>query len=91
MRSAAAAAVLPMIGTSAHAAPARTVRRVRPTDHDWPNQAAWDDLNRAVDGRLIKVEPLLAACETAPGSDACTTVLKSLKNPYYIGEQPAGT
>lgn len=80
-----------MMGMSSQAAPVRTLRRVRPTDHDWPTQAVWDDLNRAVGGRLIKVEPLLAACEAAPGSDACAMLLKSLKNPYYIGEQPAGT
>src|SRR5579871_4617401 len=91
VRSVAAAAMLPAMGVSPYAAPARTLRRVRPTDPDWPTQAAWDELNHAVEGRLIKVEPLLAACEAAPAGDACATVLKGLRNPYYLGEQPAGT
>ena len=67
------------------------MRRVRPGDPGWPAPTAWEELNRATNGNLIKVQPLLAACEADPNSDACAAVLKNLKNPYYIGEQPAGT
>src|SRR5690242_7230792 len=51
----------------------------------------WDELNRAVDGRLIKVTPLLAPCEAAPDSTGCNDRLHDLRNPYFLGEQPAGT
>ena len=85
-RIAGALALLPAVG----AAP-RTTHRVRPADPDWPNPSAWDALNRAIGGRLIKVQPLLAACQETPAGDACAAVLRGLRNPYYIGEQPAGT
>ncbi len=91
VQGAGAAALLPAVGQQAHAAKSKMLHRVRPGDPDWPAPAAWDELNRAIDGRLVKVEPLLAACEESPTSDACAAVLKGLKNPYYIGEQPAGT
>jgi FAD/FMN-containing dehydrogenase len=87
-----ATALLPIGSSHAQAATAApTMRRVRPGDPDWPAPAAWDDLNRAVGGRLIRVKPLLASCETGPDNSGCDAVLHDLANPYYIGEQPAGT
>ncbi|HYZ22431.1 MAG TPA: hypothetical protein VE690_09765, partial [Rhodopila sp.] len=48
------AALRPAGGGGASAAePA--MRRVRPDDPDWPPPARWEELNRAVGGRLIKV------------------------------------
>jgi hypothetical protein len=43
--------------------------RVRPGDPRWPSPAMWENLNRAVGGRLIKVRPLLAPCEKDADSD----------------------
>ncbi len=65
-------------------------RRVRPSDPAWPNAAGWETLNQSVGGNLIKVQPLLGACvdRSSPG---CPDVLDALKNPYYVGDQPAGT
>jgi FAD/FMN-containing dehydrogenase len=40
---------------------------------------------------LIEVKSPLAACRTAPEGAACTELFKELKNPYYIGDQPALT
>jgi FAD/FMN-containing dehydrogenase len=57
-------------------------RRVRPGDPDWPSQAQWMNLADEVGGNLIKVHPLFGAGED-PG--------KNLQNPFYIGDQPAGT
>jgi FAD/FMN-containing dehydrogenase len=57
-------------------------RRVRPGDPDWPSQAQWMNLADEVGGNLIKVHPLFGAGED-PGQD--------LRNPFYIGDQPAGT
>ncbi len=66
-------------------------RRVRPSDAAWPNAASWEKLNQAVGGRLIKVQPLLAACTGNLNGADCQAVLKDLHNPYYVGDQPAGT
>ena len=61
--------------------------RVRPTDPGWPNAAAWDQLNRAVVGHLIKVQSPFAGC----GGYACEDVLRNLRNPYFVGDQPGAT
>src|SRR5262245_53368090 len=69
-------------------------RRVRPADAEWPNAAAWDELNRAAGGRLIKVDSPLDVCALpagGPDSRACSDVFKALKNPYYIGDNVALT
>src|SRR5262249_39749503 len=70
---------------------ARLGSRTRPRDESWPGEAKWDRLRQEVDGRLIKVESPLAVCQTSPDSEACSTLLKQLRNPYYIGENPALT
>jgi FAD/FMN-containing dehydrogenase len=40
---------------------------------------------------LIKVQPLLAACANGADGTACQDLLNGLKNPYFVGDQPAGT
>jgi FAD/FMN-containing dehydrogenase len=70
---------------------AQPVRRVRPGDPSWPSEASWASLRREVHGRLITVESPLTACHMAPEGAACAEVLKALRNPYYIGDQPALT
>ena len=93
---AAALSFLPALGTlplasRTKAATRPAFRRARPSDPEWPQPAGWQKLNESVGGRLIKVEPLLAAC--APSSDeaACRNLLSAVQNPYYVGDQPAGT
>ena len=90
LRGAGAAVLSPIVGVPAHAATGPALARVWPGDRGWPGPDAWGQLNTAVGGRLIKVEPLLAGCEGDPDGSACTAVLLDLKNPYYITEQPAG-
>jgi FAD/FMN-containing dehydrogenase len=63
------------------------VRRLRPTDADWPSEAEWNALSSAVEGRLIKVQSPLAACREAPDGQLCRDLFKNLKNPYYIGDE----
>jgi FAD binding domain len=70
---------------------AQPVRRIRPDDPSWPSAASWNRLGREVRGRLIKVKSPLTACQTAPEGASCAEVFKALKNPYYIGDQPALT
>lgn len=68
-----------------------TRRRVRPGDPSWPSAQAWQELNRAVEGRLSAVTSPLAICAQTPASTACTEVFGRLKNPYYLGDTPALT
>ena len=69
------------------AAQAQPKMRVRPGDPAWPSDAAWDELNRQVEGRLIKVRSPLAACVGASTDPACAQVFKELKNPYFLGDE----
>ena len=69
------------------AAQAQPKMRVRPGDPAWPSDAAWDELNRQVEGRLIKVRSPLAACVGASPDPACAQVFKELKNPYFLGDE----
>ncbi|MGA7865130.1 MAG: FAD-dependent oxidoreductase, partial [Stellaceae bacterium] len=88
------AAGMPHTSSSADPASAltgTTTRRVRPSDPSWPSLAEWEGLNRAVGGRLVKVESPLAACADKPDTPACQELLRNLRNPFYIGDQPWGT
>jgi FAD/FMN-containing dehydrogenase len=85
----AAAQTVTWPGMSAFAASG--LRRVRPGDAAWPKPAEWARLNQAVGGDLIKVEPLFGACEPSVSAPACQDVFKNLRNPFYLGDQPAGT
>ena len=69
---------------------AATVRRVRPSDPEWPSAATWEKLNQAIGGHRIKVEPLFASCGNEAGA-SCDDVLAALKNPYYVGDQAVET
>ena len=72
-------------------AEAQARRRSRPADAAWPSASDWQRLNEDVGGNLIDVPPLFAACETAPRSAACIDALEHVGNPYWLGDQPAGT
>ncbi len=65
--------------------------RVRPADALWPSQDKWEQLNKAVNGNLIKIESPLAACKTDLDNNSCEELFRNLKNPYYIGDNPALT
>jgi len=79
----------PAMAASAHAG--RTRRRVRPGDPDWPSPVDWNRLKDAVGGRLIKVDSPLAGCAGDPAVAACRELLRHLRNPFFIGEQPWAT
>jgi FAD/FMN-containing dehydrogenase len=68
-------------------AQARPKTRIRPGDPAWPSGAAWEELNRKVEGRLIKVQSPLSACVGATFDADCAQVFKELKNPYYLGDE----
>jgi len=67
------------------------LRRVRPGDPAWPNAASWKSLSDAVGGNLIQPRALFGGCAIDPKGAACVSALKNIRNPYYIGDQPAGT
>jgi FAD/FMN-containing dehydrogenase len=65
----------------------RPQARVRLGDPAWPSQASWDQLDRDVEGRLIKVRSPLADCIGGTPDAACEQLFKELKNPYYLGDE----
>jgi FAD/FMN-containing dehydrogenase len=75
------------VPTPSACASACPASRVRPGDPGWPSDAAWEELNRQVEGRLMKVQSPLVACLDAPSSAACAQTFKELKNPYYLGDE----
>jgi FAD/FMN-containing dehydrogenase len=79
------------LATVGRAAPPHSAHRVRPSDPSWPSAASWEQLNREAGGHLIRVQSPLAACTDAADNAACREVLQSLKNPYFIGDQPGLT
>ena len=62
--------------------------RVRPGDSLWPSTADWESLKNQVGGRLLRLDPPFEQCAA---SGNCETLLKGLKNPYFIGDNPALT
>ena len=61
--------------------------RVRPGDPGWPSLAEWDGLKNEVGGRLLKLQSPFAD----PNSAVCHDALKHIKNPFFIGDEPALT
>lgn len=72
-------------------AAAKAMRRNLPGDPGWPSNGEWMQLHAAVGGRLAKLASPFDACADAPASAACTELFKELKNPYFIGDNPALT
>jgi FAD/FMN-containing dehydrogenase len=88
------AAALPLLGALTPRLLARVMspfERVRPRHPDWPRTAEWQALGSAVGGNLIEVQALCAPCASDPRGSACADVLKNLRNPLYLGDQPGGT
>src|SRR5580700_11097851 len=80
---------LPFMGGLARSASAATQSqaRVRLGDPEWPSEASWDQLDRDVGGRLIKVRSPLADCVGGSPDASCEQLFKELKNPYYLGDE----
>ena len=84
-------AALPAAWGATPGAQGRALKRNLPGDPAWPGEAAWSQLGAAVGGRLVKLASPLETCVSAPASAACTELFKELKNPYFIGDNPALT
>ncbi len=72
-------------------AAAQPVSRVRPGDPAWPSVALWDRLKRDVGGRLIEIRSPFGVCRDDPVGLPCDELFGELKNPYYVGDNPALT
>ncbi len=88
------ATFLPLAGfapsalTRAMTEPVALPSRLRPGATAWPGDADWSRLDAAVGGRLLRpVSPFSAKATPAMRADA----LAHLKNPYYLGDEPALT
>ncbi len=75
----------------ADAAVNTNIRRVRPSDAAWPSQAAWRRLNEEVGGNLFPVHFPLDVLKAAPESPAAGLLMKELRNPYWIADEPGLT
>jgi FAD/FMN-containing dehydrogenase len=73
------------------AARSMATSRVRPGDTAWPSDQAWQTLNRAIGGRLSKVQSPVEVCQGHPDGAECAELFGELKNPYFIGDDPALT
>ena len=65
--------------------------RVRPGDRYWPTPAQWQELGTQVGGSLLEPHALFAPCVADAAGAACAEVKQNLRNPFYLGDQPAGT
>ena len=66
-------------------------RRVRPGMPDWPSDADWTKLREAVGGSLLKLKSAFDVCRKNPNGSNCAELFRELKNPYFIGDNPALT
>ncbi|HEV2098132.1 MAG TPA: hypothetical protein VGR45_04305, partial [Stellaceae bacterium] len=48
-------------------------------------------MRQRVGGRLIAAQSPFQTCREAPVGEACRTLFRELKNPYYIGDNVALT
>jgi FAD/FMN-containing dehydrogenase len=87
LQIAAGAPLLPLRGW----AQSGTRARVRPGDPGWPSEERWAQLGQQVGGRLADVRSPLLACRGAATTPACAQLFKSLKNPYFLGDEVALT
>src|SRR5215468_6250202 len=81
----------PLVRLAAKAVPTSAFSRVRPGDAAWPSAASWAKLSEAVGGNLISVQSPFGTCATDPRSAPCAEALRDIRNPFYLGDQPAGT
>ena len=90
LKGATALAALPLAPPSL-AAIRPPKRRLRPSDPAWPSPKAWEALNQSVGGSLAKANALFETCPGDPNGAACQDALHNMRNPFYVGDQPAGT
>src|SRR5687767_5858264 len=71
--------------------PPIVLRRNRPSDPGWPTPGMWKRLHAQVKGRLTAIESPVERCRRERDDAACRELFLHLKNPYFIGDDPALT
>ncbi|HXW83605.1 MAG TPA: FAD-dependent oxidoreductase [Candidatus Binataceae bacterium] len=89
LKAVGSAALVPMLPRSLAAG--TTFSRSRPGGPGWPSESAWKQLNETVGGNLIPVNFPLSILKTDPDSAEAKELLKNLRNPYFVGDQPGLT
>ena len=89
LRAVGSSALSPIL--SRHLWSRKRFRLSRSTNAGWPTQAAWQRLNDAVGGSLIPIDFPLSILKTDPNGAAASRLIKDLRNPYYVGDQPGLT
>lgn len=62
-----------------------------PNQSCWPTSKEWEQLNKKINGHLIKARNYLSPCIEDPQSDGCKNTLEEIKNPFYLETQPTAT
>ncbi|MCW8445337.1 FAD-dependent oxidoreductase [Fluoribacter gormanii] len=62
-----------------------------PNQPCWPTQAQWDELNKQVNGHLLRGQSPLSPCVKNSKSSSCQKILHELRNPYFIESQAGAT
>ncbi len=57
----------------------------------WPSAAEWKQLGARLRGRLEQPRSPLAPCRSNASGQACAAALATLRNPFAIQDDPAGT
>ncbi|MGH7987631.1 MAG: FAD-dependent oxidoreductase [Candidatus Binataceae bacterium] len=89
MKAIGSAALLPALPGGLWAS--TNFRRRRPSDAAWPSQSDWNKLKAQVDGNLFPVNFPLSVLKSAPDSAAAQQLLKNIRNPYYVADEPGLT
>jgi len=91
LRTVAVLPLLPFSLKTAKAGASAPIRRLRPSDPSWPSAASWTKLKENVGGNLIEVRAMFGSCLTEPDGAPCREATQYVKNPYWLGDQAAGT
>ena len=56
-----------------------------------PDPNDWQALKESLTGDLLEVQSPLEICKADPSSTAAKAVMKNMKNPFFLEEQPGAT
>lgn len=73
------------------AVPKHSLQRVRPSDSLWPKAQQWETLRAQLNGGLKKGSAPLAPCAKQSSDSSRIDLIKNLRNPYFLGDQPGAT
>jgi len=66
-------------------------QRARPGSSGWPSAGDWEKLRNETGGHLLRLQSPFDVCRANPNGQDCAELFRELKNPYFIGDNPALT